>query len=57
MRLYYWFLGTKIFASISLIVYGMYMATTNPGPMDVVNGAVTGIALYAIWRPGIKGMK
>lgn len=39
----------KYLATILLIADNLYYATTQPGIMDPINGAVAGIVFYAIW--------
>lgn len=41
--------GAKILATVALAADHLYYAFTQPGPMDLVNGAVAGLIIYAIW--------
>jgi hypothetical protein len=40
---------TRAIATIAIMADGLYYASTQPGPMDVINGAVAGMVVYAIW--------
>jgi len=39
----------KILASVAIFGQGMYYSTVQPGPMDLINGAIGGMVFYAIW--------
>lgn len=41
--------AAKWLATILLIADNFYYATTQPGPMDTINGAIAGVVIYAIW--------
>lgn len=42
-------LSVNVIASAAMLSQGFYYAVTQPGPMDLVNGSVLGIVLFAIW--------
>jgi hypothetical protein len=44
----YWTI-TRILATVALISQNVYYSIVQPGPMDTINGAITGIVVYAIW--------
>jgi hypothetical protein len=39
----------KILASVALVSSDLYFAINQPGPMDAINGAISGMVMYAIW--------
>lgn len=39
----------KQLATVAIIGQGLYYAMTQPSLMDVINGSIDGLALYAIW--------
>lgn len=39
----------RVLASAALISLGLYYSLTQPGPMDVISGAVIGLTLFCLW--------
>lgn len=40
---------SKILACVALFVQSMYYSITQPGPMDAINGAITGLVIYGMF--------
>ena len=40
---------SKVAATAALAFQGIYYSVAQPGPMDLANGVVAGLAVYAIW--------
>lgn len=40
---------SRLLSTAGLVFTGLYYAVTQPGPMDVLSGAVIGITMYCVW--------
>lgn len=50
MTLETYFKVIRVLAALGIISMGLFEATVNPGRLDIFNGAVEGLVLYALWR-------
>lgn len=39
----------KMIATLALLGQVLYYSSTQPGPMDTLNGAIMGLVIYAFW--------
>ncbi len=39
----------KVLATVCLLLLGAYEAINNPSNLDIIRGAIHGVAIYVIW--------
>lgn len=44
----YW-IFMKTLTTVALLSQNLYYCYLKPGPMDTINGAISGLVIYAIW--------